>query len=451
MSDWIDAESHADRALEMYERGRWAEAESELRKALSLNPDHPDWLYSLAVTLEAAGRDLEALSTYQRVIELDDELVDAYIAAGAACIRLGRCRTALRWLEQAIRRAPDNEFAYAHRIDALVQLGQHDEAEATFYLAQQSIDEPTPQCLAAIAESLIERRVYERAGWCLRECLRLEPKMPRIRARFAYVLSATQKPQRAVQMYLRDLRDDPGNIDTLIDYGELLVDLGRLGEAGEKFRRVLELEPANVDAHFRLGQVAMESGRAEQAHIEYELVLKLDRQFPCIRLALSEALLARGHVKSARLHLREELEAQANCESTDPSVPRREPNFQDLDRLGELLLQADLPAEAARIFQSMLRLNQSADLLRRLAIARFRSGDLAGGVAASRRVLRFDPSCLTAIHNLALAALKTGQLRVAAGWIARGLRVDRHDDGLRRLRMKHGLAWLRQHLAWWRS
>jgi len=25
MSDWLDAESHADRALEMYERGRWAE------------------------------------------------------------------------------------------------------------------------------------------------------------------------------------------------------------------------------------------------------------------------------------------------------------------------------------------------------------------------------------------------------------------------------------------
>ena len=43
MSKWFDAEEHADRALEMYERGRWAEAEAELRKAIALNPDQPEW------------------------------------------------------------------------------------------------------------------------------------------------------------------------------------------------------------------------------------------------------------------------------------------------------------------------------------------------------------------------------------------------------------------------
>ena len=44
------------------------------------------------------------------------------------------------------------------------------------------------------------------------------------------------------------------------------------------------------------------------------------------------------------------------------------------------------------------------------------------------------------IHNLALAALEDGRLRIAAGWIDRGLAFDRHDDGLRRLRMR---LWLR--------
>ena len=57
MSDWIDAETHADRAFEMYERGRWAEAEAELRKAIELNPDHAEWHFNLGLTQEAAGRD----------------------------------------------------------------------------------------------------------------------------------------------------------------------------------------------------------------------------------------------------------------------------------------------------------------------------------------------------------------------------------------------------------
>lgn len=439
MSDWLDAETHADRAQEMYERGRWAEAESELRKALSLNPDQPEWHYNLGLTLEAAGRDLEALSSYERAIELLPDQAEPLIAAGVVCNRLQRHELAIAWLDQALALSPTSEPAYAHKISAFVRMGDHDEAEATFYLAQHALEEPSAHCLAAIAESLIERRLHDRAGWCLREALRLEPHVPRLRARLAAVLAATGKPQRALQMYLRDLRDDPGNIDTLLDYGDLLIDLGRLPEAAEKFRRVLELEPANVDAHERLGHIAMAGGRYEQAHLEFELVLKLDPQFPVIRLAASEAMLRRGHAAAARRCLRDELDGWDQEETAESARTGEE-----LERFGGLLLEAGLPSEAAKVFQEAVdEQGESANLMRQLAIARFRAGDMDRGVVASRRALRLDSKCVASIHNLALAALHAGQLRVAAGWIARGLRVDRHDDGLRRLRMQLWLAWSR--------
>jgi len=469
MSEWFDAELHADRALEMYERGRWAEAESELRKALSLNPDQAEWHYNLGMTLEASGRDLEALASYERAIELLPEQSDPLIAAAVVCNRLRRYDRAIEWADQALALSPASGLAYAHKIDALARLGRHDEAETAFYMAQHALAEPCPHCFAAIAESLIERRDYERAGWCLRESLRLEPHLPRLRARLAAVLAATGRPQRALQMYLRDLRDDPGNVDTLLDYGELLIDLGRLPEASEKFRRVLELEPANVDAHFRLGQVAMASGRFEQAHLEFELVLKLDRQFPLIRLSLVEALLKRGSLDAARHCLRDELDewsqdgALDSGRGPDPDTDRGSDDgvarfdadaaprtVADYERFGDLLVQAGLCAEGAVLFERAIaggddqRRCETPTLLRKLAFARFRAGDAAGGVAASRRVLRFDPKCVASIHNLALAALEAGQLRVAAGWVGRGLRVDRHDDGLRRLRMRTWLAWLRR-------
>ena len=440
MNDWFDAESHADRALEMYERGRWAEAESELRKALSLHPDHAEWHYNLGLTLEAAERELEALSSYERAIELMPDQVEPLVAAGIMCSRLQRCEQAIGWLSRALTLDPRNEGAYAHKIDSLVRLGDHDEAEAIFYLAQNALDEVSPSCLAAIAESLIDRKQWERAGWCLKEALRSEPQMPRLRARLAAVLAATGQPQRALQMYLRDLRDDPGNIETLLDYGELLIDLGRLPEAGEKFRRVLELEPANVDAHYQLGQIATITGRCEQAHLEYELVLKLDQHVPCIRLALGETLLRREQPEAAQACLRDELDSWAQEESAV-----RTP--EEMDRFGRLLLEAQMPGAAAEIFERCIgAAGESADLLRKLALARFRAGEVDGGVAASRRVLRFDAKCVASMHNLALTAMKEGQLRVAAGWIGRGLRVDWHDDGLRRLRMQLWLAWIRKRL-----
>ena len=85
--------------------------------------------------------------------------------------------------------------------------------------------------------------------------------------------------------------------------------------------------------------------------------------------------------------------------------------------------------------------------MRKLALASFLAGDRAGGITASRRVLRLDPRCVTAMHNLALAALEEDRLRVAAGWIRRGLRIDRHDEGLRRLRVRLWLTWLNRALA----
>ncbi len=340
-------------------------------------------------------------------------------------------------LDQALAFSPTNEAAFANKIGALVRMGDHDEAEAIFYLAQHALEDPSAPCLAEISESLIERREYDRAGWCLKEALKLEPQVPRLRARLAAVLAATGKPQRALQMYLRDLRDDPGNIDTLLDYGELLIDLGRLPEASEKFRRALELEPANVDAHYRLGQIAMLTGRHEQAHLEFELVYKLDGQFPAIRLSLAEALHKRGQIDAARQCLRDELDVRSADADKTESIAAT-----DLERLGGLLLDVRMPSEAAEICQRALAEQPGCvALLRKLAMARFQSGDIDGGVAASRRVLRLDPKSVVSIHNLALAALDAGQLRVAAGWIARGLRVDRYDDGLRRLRMRLWLAW----------
>jgi tetratricopeptide (TPR) repeat protein len=449
MSDWLEAEAHADRALELYERGRLNEAESELRKAIAVNPDQADWHFNLGLTLEAAGRDAEAVTSYERAVELSPEEVEPLLAAAAVATRLRRWSQALAWLDRAIAIEPGADAPYAARIDVLARSGDHDEAEACFYLAQHALAEPSAACLAAIAESLMEQDLYARAGWCLREALRLDPQIPRARARLAAVLAATGKPQRALQMYLRDLRDDPGNVDTLLDYGELLIDLGRWAEAAEKFRRVLELEPANVDAHERLARVALSAGQLEQAHVEFELVLKLDPGYPEVRVALAEVLLRRGRLDEARAHLRSEMDRRERREEgggdgAEQEAGRLDPDPGDEDALADVLLEAGMDAEAARTLErAIARRGESAQLLRRLALARFRSGNDAGGVTASRRILRIDPSCVAAIYNLALAALRSGQLRVAGGWIARGLRVDRHDDGLRRLRMRHRLLWLK--------
>jgi Tfp pilus assembly protein PilF len=447
MSDWIDAETHADRALDWYERGRWAEAEAELRKAIALSPDHAEWHYNLGMTLEAAGRDAEALACYEHAVSLAPGQAEPLVAAGIVCNRLGRHAEAIDLCQQAIRLERTCEPAYAHKMESHLRLGDHDEVETTFYLAQADLPDPSAHCLAVMAESLMDRRLYERSEWCLKEALRHEPTMPRLRARLAAVFAATGRPQRALQLYLRDLRDDPGNIDTLLDFGELLLSQGRLPDASEKFRRVLELEPANVDAHYQLGRIAMTARRFEQAHLEFELVLKLDAEFPGIRVDLAEALLRRNRTREARLHLSQELdelraadEKSSAEQTTADAVPAEAAarSASGLVRFGGLLLEAGQAREAAIVLERALARGQAgdADLYRILALAHFQAGERDRGVVASRRALRLDRRCIRSMHNLALAALEADRLVIADGWIRRGLAVDRHDIGLRRLRMR---------------
>ncbi len=431
MSDWIDAESHADRAFEMYERGRWAEAEAELRKAIELNPDHAEWHFNLALTQEAAGRDAEAVATYQRAIALMPMEIEPLLAGAAVANRLQRHEQAIEWLSEAINLDPNAESAYAQMMDALLGLGRHDDVETTHYLAQHALEEQSAACLAIMADSLMERGELGKASWCLREAMRTDPSMPRLRARLGAVFAAMGSPARAQQMFLRDLRDDPGNIDTLLEYGELLLDLGRLPDAAEKFRRILEFEPANVDAHARLGHIALRSQQVEQAAVEFDLVYKLDPEFPQIRLNLATARLEMGKHEEARRCLREELERLRMARAERQTFPT------DMQRFGDLLLQAGMYEAAGVIIeQGIDREGESPEMLRTLALARYALNDRDAGTAASRRALRLDPKCVRSMHNLALAALHDNRLRTAAGWIHRGLAVDRHDEGLRRLRAR---------------
>jgi Flp pilus assembly protein TadD len=56
MNDWTDAEQHANRAVDLLESGRLAEAEAALRHALAIDADQPEWHHQLGMILEMGGR-----------------------------------------------------------------------------------------------------------------------------------------------------------------------------------------------------------------------------------------------------------------------------------------------------------------------------------------------------------------------------------------------------------
>ena len=431
MSDWIDAEQHASRAVDLLESGRLAEAEMALRRALAIDMDQSEWHHQLGVILEMRGRDHEAIDSFDRAASGAAEASDHVEAAAAACMRLGDHRRAEERLARLSRLSSDDEEVWSRLIEVQAAQGRHDEAETTFYLSQMNLDRTSAVCLVAVGESLAERRSWDKAHWCLEEAIRLEPTCWHAHRCLADVKAATGQPQAAMKVYQWLLQQSTVDASVALSYARLLMAADRMDQAGAVVRQVLDQDPVNVEAHFQVGMVAMAQGHVQQAALAFQLVRRLDRTHERCDRALAEALLRLGQLGDARRLL--SLAAQRLRDSVDSAEDE-----DSLERFGHLLLGADLAAEAAEVFEQLADRRGWTDgaVLRPLARSRYLAGDVPGGRTISRRILRLDPACVASISNLALASIGQGRLREAAGWIQRGLREHPRDEVLRQLRFK---------------
>ena len=455
--EWRDGDELAEEARRHYEDGRLAEAEAALRQALVRNPDRPDWHFHLGRLLEQTERGKEAREEYLRCHELDPGAPEPLLAAAGVDEMEGDPASALRLVEKAVELDRECDEAHARRIRLLDSVGRHDDARDAFYEAQEFVESPACSMIA-MAGSLEDQGELARAAWCYREALRHDPSIAEVRTMYARCLGQQGEHAKALQNYMHVLREQPGSIDALLGCAETLAHLGRDSDAAEKLRRVVEIEPANVNAHHMLGALELRASRHDRASVEFELVLKLDPDRGLVRLDLADAQFRRGRADDARESMRALLaDGLPDPPDRDERFASRPPHEREralrawstvVARAGALLSALREWDAAAKVFPEFVRMHAGEpDAWRALARARYEAGDLAGGREASLRALAIDPTCAASHHNLALAALRSGDVTSAARHVRQGLAVARSDEGLRRLRSRVLLTRVRRAAA----
>lgn len=440
MDEWFEAEHHIERAHELYEAGRWDDAAIELREALARDPSRAEWHFNLGLTLEAAGRYEDALRAFASAQSLQPDDFTTLLLLGVNSLRVSNTQAAIDWLSRARKVDPSRAEPAIHLIEAHTRNHDHDRAETAFY-ESVLIDPDHPAAYANIAESLIERRALARAAYCLEQAIRLDASLPGLYARLAWVRSELGEHDKARELYLLELRDSPGDTETLLDFGCLLARIGRDAEASEKLRRVLEIDPGCAEAHFRLAEIAVQHHQGREAEACLSAVLKLDPRYPGARRTLAGLALDRREIALARKHLRAELlEFRRRPVSFSP---------EDLLDLADLLLSAHLPADALVAAENAVeRDRSSSEAWHMLGVCAFSAGNTALGIDAERRSLRLGPPRIAALHNLALAAVRARDWGRAERFIAHALSLDGDDDSIRRLRLMLRIGRLSASLRW---
>ena len=427
MSDWDEAEHRVEKAHELYERGRWQEALDELKAAIAINPFNGSWHFNLGLTYDALDRFPEAIAAYRLALEIDPDDVEVLNALGHDSNRAGNFDEAIGYFERVEALEASFEPCYCNRIISYCEKGDHEKAEEMFFLARQ-YKEKCPLCLYNIGSSLFARGLFDRALWCWQQVLMGDPDHAQVHARIADAHWAKGQLAEARTHFIEELRSNPGDLDVMLDLGELLVEMGEMRPAGEKFRQVLELAPEECTALFHLGQLALMDGDLVESLDLFRRVLRIDRAYPAAHLKIALIYQARGERAEALFHANSELAQQTSDEQTLIELGNL---FMDLKQLG--------PAEAT--FNRVLAENpKSAAARHNLAVVLLMAGREDEGIEQAKWSLRIQPKYMLAMHNLAVAYLAKKDLARARFWLREAMDIAPADPQLRQVQTR--LRWI---------
>ncbi len=433
MNDWTDAERRVERAQRFFEMRKWPEALREIRAATQINPYNSVWFFNMGLILEEMGRFDEALDAYRQADQIEPNDLPTMNQMGVALYRTGRLDEAVRTFQNIETLDGSFEPSYCNRIIIYCQRGEHELAEEMFYTARQ-YKEHCPLCYYYMGCSLEARGLFDKAIWCWTRTLDLHGSPDDIHARIGQAFWRKGDVEEARRHFLSDLRLNPGRTQTMLDLGELLIDMGRLDEAGEKFRRAIELSPNDPGGYYHYGRLLALAQQDEPALAAFATVLRLDPTFGGAHLGMAKIALREGDRAAAAERLKSEV--RLGCER--PKV---------LLELANLLMDVG-ESESARQCLSRLvviRPEMVAGWLN-LAVAQFAQQQYEEGIASCHTALERQPGNVTAMYNIALAHEHLGEFPEALEWIRKARSQDGTDVSLQRLEIRLRVLCLRNHV-----
>ncbi|EDX78310.1 tetratricopeptide repeat domain protein [Coleofasciculus chthonoplastes PCC 7420] len=126
-----NAKTHWQRCYDLNTQQRPQEAIQACDRALAINPDYPEALWSKGAALDQLGRHQEALNLYEKATTLKPDFAEAWINQGVALILLGQPEKAIPILDRAIQLKPNSANAWINKAEAYMELERYDDAIAS--------------------------------------------------------------------------------------------------------------------------------------------------------------------------------------------------------------------------------------------------------------------------------------------------------------------------------
>jgi predicted O-linked N-acetylglucosamine transferase (SPINDLY family) len=224
----------------LYQRGDYVASADFIQRSLAIQPNTPEAMGNLALSLSAMGRIDEAVALHREAIALRPDNPDGYNNLAGVLLVQGKPDEAIVAASEAIRLKPEFFLAHYNLGVAYQQKGRVEDAIGEY---QQAIS--------------------------------IQPNFPEAFCNLGLCLVDLGKREEAVTAYRRAIELRPNFPEALNNLGQPLCELRRLEEATEAYRQAVAVKPDYIDAVGNLATTLRKRGLLEEALRVYEQGLSL--------------------------------------------------------------------------------------------------------------------------------------------------------------------------------
>ncbi len=398
----------------MFHLGNYPQALSSYERAIEIDPCSARSHFGRGCTLSNVGRAEEAMPCFDTAIRLEPNDAPTHFRRGCLFDELGRYEEALAAYGRALDIEPNDAHLHFHRGLALGRLSQYEEALTAFDRALEIEPNNAPAHInRGVALGRLDR--HDEALAAFNRAVEIEPNDARAHFACGLALGRLDRHDEALAAFNRAVEIEPNDARAQLNRSLALRRLGRYEEALAAYDRALDIEPNDTHAQFNRGWLLGELGRYEEALVAFDRGVEIEPND-------APAHFKRGWLLDELGRYEEALAAYGRALDIEPNDAHVHFHY------GLALRRLDRHGEALAAFDRVIEIEPND------APAQFNRGSLLGklgryeeALAAFDRGVEIEPNDAHAHFHRGLALGELGRHEEALAAYGRAIKIEPND------------------------
>jgi tetratricopeptide (TPR) repeat protein len=260
--------------------GKFDDASAALQQYWSSHPQSEDAAYLFAYVLFRENKPRESLTMFTAAAKLKTPTTDDLKIVALDYVLLNDYDDAGHYLEESLRRDPENAECLYHLGRVRYQQNRFDEAIAAFQHALRiepndvKAQDNLGLSLAAESQDEAATNAYRKAI-ALDQAASTHTEQPYLN--LGMLMSKSNRSAEAVELLLQAERIAPDSNQVRYELGKAYFDMSQLPKAQTELEAAIRIDPQSRESHYLLGRTYQRLGKTELAAQEFKITESLIR------------------------------------------------------------------------------------------------------------------------------------------------------------------------------